>query len=155
MRRRWGHDWWLGIFLVHPPDRSMARGYAHHTVHHLRYRAMSISRVHCAAQNCIAMLCREDLIKEYWCRAASAACALSYHSSLAVESLATSRKPHCHRRILHCVWRRSQLRRVCKVRMSAVRFSCQSVLSSDQVSVGDGARSTDVKKLSWAFLWNQ
>ena len=33
----------MGIFLVHPPDRSMARGYAHPTVHHQLYRAMSIS----------------------------------------------------------------------------------------------------------------
>ena len=39
MRRRWGHDWWLGIFLVHPPDRSMARGYAGHPTQYRVWRA--------------------------------------------------------------------------------------------------------------------
>ena len=50
MRRRWGHDWWLGIFLVHPPDRSMARGYAHHhtTVEGV-YLAMHCPELHCRA----------------------------------------------------------------------------------------------------------
>ena len=96
MRRRWGHDWWLGIFLVHPPDRSMARGYGWPTLAPRTPTALSHS--------CLAP---EREREKIWSKSidAAASCALSSNSESGRRKGPTafcrkSPPPSCH----HLAW---------------------------------------------------